>query len=189
MVVRPALHVHLERPHVPRLLCRVTLRPNRSIRVIAVLTGTMAVAATAGAILGFGMRAGTPARGFNVLASFVLGDQARGVWGWSSTVTLTGIALHVAMMMGWGVLFALVAVTLRGWRLAAVAVGMGLGIWVVSTFVVLRGAGAGAEEVLGTGQVAGLHVVLAVALAVGMRFARSMVRSDPQRRAASQEHP
>ena len=155
---------------------------------MAVVTGAIAMAATAGALLGFGMRAGTPVRGFNILASFVLGDQARGVWGWSSTVTLTGIALHVAMMMGWGVLFTLVAATMRGWRLAAAAAATGLCIWVVSTFVVLRGAGAGADEVLGTGQVAGLHVVLAVALAVGMRFARSLVRSDLQRRAAPQDH-
>lgn len=167
----------------------MTLRNRRPVLAIAALTGLIAAAATAGALLGFGLRAGTPVRGFNALASFAIGDRAHGVWGWESTVTLTGIAVHLAVMLGWGVLFTLVAVRLRGWRLAATSIAAGLGVWLVSTTVLLRRVGPGVAEVLGPGQVAGLHVVLIVALAVGMRFARMAVRSDPQSRAAFQDPP
>lgn len=161
----------------------------RPLLATVLLTGALAAAATAGAVLGFGLRAGTPVRGFNAIASLALSDRAEGVWGWDSTVTPAGIMMLVAMMMGWGVLFSLLAIRMRGWRLAALAAAMGLAVWLVTTAIVLRRAAPEVVEVLGTGQVAGLHVVLAVALGVGMRFARSDIRSDPQRRAAPQETP
>lgn len=179
----------LEAVTVTRLLCRVTSCRLRPRVALMLLTAIIAAAATTGALLGFGLRAGTPVRGFNAIASLALSDRAAGVWGWDSTVTPAGIMLLVAMMMGWGVLFSLLAIRMRGWRLAALAAAMGLAVWLVTTTIVLRRAAPEVVEVLGTGQVAGLHVVLAVALGVGMRFARSAIRSDPQRRAAPQETP
>lgn len=153
------------------------------------MAGAVAAAAAMGMVLGFGVRAGTPARGFNAIAALVLGDRAQGVWGWVSTVTLTGIAVLVAVMVGWGSLFALVVGRVRGWRLAAMALGVALGALVVSVAVVQRRLGADTVEVLGPGQLVGLHLMLAVTLAVGMRLARSSPRSDPQRRAAPPESP
>lgn len=159
----PLLFFALEPSHDARFLFAVIAR--------ALITGAIAASATAGALVGFGIRAGTPARAFNAIASFVLGDRARGVWGWVSTVTLTGIAVHVAIMVGWGVLFAFLAGRMRGWQFAATAAGVALGAWAVTRFVVLHRVGPTVAEVLGPGQLLGLHLVLAVSLAVGMRFA------------------
>jgi uncharacterized membrane protein len=148
-----------------RLLCRV--------RALGPFTGIIAAAATGGALLGFGLRAGTPSRPFNGIATLVLGDQARGVWGYVSTITITGIVLHVVIMVGWSMLFVALAARRRGWQVPAIALGVAAAAWFVSREVVLRQVGAGMSSVLGTGQLVALHLVLAVSLVLGMRFARS----------------
>lgn len=129
----------------------------------------LAAAATSGAVLGFGIRAGMPSRAFNAIAALILGDAARGVWGWDSVVTPVGIALLVGMMLGWGLLFSFIAGRARGWRLIAIAAGTALAAWMVSTTAFAQLGEA--SRVMGPGQLAGLHFVLAVALAVGMRLA------------------
>lgn len=106
-----------------------------------------------------------------------------------STVTITGIALHVAFTIGWGVLFAVVAARVRGWWLLVASAAVALVAWMVASGLLLRQAGPGAAEVLGPGQLAGLHLVLAVALAIGMRFARSAIRNDTARHAVGREEP
>lgn len=139
---------------------------------LGLTTGIIAAAATGGALLGFGIRAGMPSRPFNGIATLVLGDQARGVWGYVGTITVTGIVLHVAITVGWGVLFAALAGRRHGWQVTALAMVVSAVAWVVSRTIVLRQVGAGMSSVLGSGQLAVLHVVLAVALVLGMRFAR-----------------
>lgn len=140
--------------------------------------------------MGFGLRAGTPFRGFNAMASLVLGDQATGVWGWMGTVTPAGMVVHVAIMMGWGVLFTFLAARLRGWQLAAAAAGVASGAWIVTRAVVLHRVGPGVAAVLGPGQLIGLHLVLGVALALGMRFAfRGAGDDQPRRRVDPVETP
>ena len=155
----------------------------------ALVTGLIATSATAGALVGFGLRAGTPFRGFNAMASLVLGDQATGAWGWMSTVTPAGMIVHVTVMMGWGVLFAFLAARLRGWQPAAAAAGVALGAWFVTRAVVLHRVGPGVAAVLGPGQLVGLHVVLGVALALGMRFAFRGDGDHPRRRVDPVESP
>lgn len=139
------------------------------------ITGLVTASATAGALVGFGLRAGMPVRAYNVLATVVIGDQARGVWGWMGRVTLVGIAVHLALMVGWGLLFAAIAREMRGWHLAAAAAGVALGAWLVMRVAVLHRVGPDAAEVLGPAQLVALHIVMAVALGVGMRFALSAV--------------
>lgn len=58
--------------------------------------GTIASAAVTGALLGFGLRAGMAARPFNAAAVLVLGDRARGVWGFVSGVSVAGEIVVIA---------------------------------------------------------------------------------------------
>ena len=71
-----------------------------------VVVGLLAACATGGALLGFGIRQGIPSRPFNATARLLLGARADGVWGFVPAVTLTGVALHVTVMVVWGVVYA-----------------------------------------------------------------------------------
>jgi len=121
---------------------------------------------------------GMPARAFNAIAALVLGDAARGVWGWDSRVTPFGILLLAVVTFGWGLLHARLAGDARGWRAVAWAVGVAAAAWLVSVVAVTR-LGGEAARVLGPGNLIGLHLVLGVTLVVGMRFAfGGFVRDD-----------
>lgn len=143
-----------------------------------ILTGALAAAATAGALLGFGMQQGTPARPFNALASLVLGDRADRIWGFHPVVTVVGVIVHVALTCGWGLLFARLAGGTRGLRLAGAALGIAATALAVDVLVVTRLLGAHVSDVLAPAQVIALHIVLGVALGVGMRLATSYLWSD-----------
>jgi hypothetical protein len=148
------------------------------VRTQGILTGALAAAATAGALLGFGIRQGTPARPFNSLAAVLLGDRAGDIWGFHLGVTLVGLLVDLAVSFGWGVLFARLARGMRGLRLAAAAVGAAVVALAVDVFVVGRLLGGNVSDVLAPGQVIALHVVLGVALGVGMRLATSYLWTD-----------
>jgi hypothetical protein len=133
--------------------------------------GAIAAAATAGALAGFGVRQGTPARPFNVLASILAGDRAAGTWGFDPVATPLGAALHGIIVVAYGLAF----VVLAGERS-----GRSLWIWgtVFAGSLYLAGFllapllfGGVATTVLQPVQLLALHVVLAVALVMGMRFA------------------
>jgi hypothetical protein len=143
-----------------------------------ILAGALAAAATAGALLGFGIRHGTPARPFNAVASLLLGDRADPIWGFHPVVTVVGVIVNVALTLGWGVLFARLAGGLRGPRLAVAAVGIAAAALAVDVLLIGRLLGAHVSEVLAPAQVIALHIVLGVALGVGMRLATSYFRSD-----------
>jgi hypothetical protein len=143
-----------------------------------ILTGALAAAATAGALLGFGIQQGTPARPFNVIASLVLGDRADRIWGFHPVVTVVGVIVHVALTSGWGLLFARLAGGMRGLRLAGAALGIAATALAVDVLFVSRVLGAHVSDVLAPAQVIALHIVLGVALGVGMRLATSYLWSD-----------
>ena len=138
-----------------------------------ILTGTLAAAATAGALLGFGIQQGTPARPFNAIASLLLGDGADGIWGFHLVVTVVGVLTQVGLSLAWGLLFARVVGGMRGWRFAASAVLVAAAAMVVHVILATRVLNAHVSDVLAPAQVIALHVVLAIALAVGMRLATS----------------
>ena len=52
--------------------------------------GAVAASAVTGALLGFGLRGGMAARPFNAAAIALLGDRARGVWGFVTGVSVAG---------------------------------------------------------------------------------------------------
>jgi len=137
----------------------------------ALVVGTIAASATAGALVGFGLRQGTPLRPFNAVARLLLGARADGVWGFDPIVTLIGVLLHVTVILAWGFLCVGLAGARRGAPAFATAVGVTLAALAVDLFVIERGLHAGLSGVLSPGQVVALHLVLLVALALGMRFA------------------
>lgn len=142
------------------------------------LTGTLAAAATAGALLGFGIQQGMPARPFNAIASLILGDRAAGIWGFHPVVTVVGVLLHAAVSLGWGVLFARLVGGMRGWRLIIAAAAVAAAALAVNVLVVTRILGANVSDVLAPPRVISLHVVLGIALAMGMRLATSYLWKD-----------
>ena len=154
---------------MPRGCFLITVRPTPLRRALVV--GTIAASATAGALVGFGLRQGTPLRPFNAVARLLLGARADGVWGFDPVVTLIGVLLHVTVILAWGFLCVGIAGARRGVPAFATAVGVTLAALAVDLLVVERGLHAGLSGVLSSGQVVALHLVLLVALALGMRFA------------------
>jgi hypothetical protein len=143
-----------------------------------ILTGTLAAAATAGALLGFGIQHGTPARPFNAIASLLLSDRAHGIWGFHPVVTLVGLLAQVALSLGWGLLFARIASGMRGLRLTATALLVAVLAMVAHVILATRILDAHVSDVLAPAQVVALHAVLGIALAMGMRLATSYLWKD-----------
>jgi hypothetical protein len=143
-----------------------------------ILTGALAAAATAGTLLGFGLRQGTPARPFNTVASLLLGDRAQGIWGFHPVVTAVGVIVLLTLTLGWGVLFARLAGGMRGWRLAGAAMVVAGAALALDVFVATRLRSGNLSEALAPAQVIAVHIVLGVALGVGMRLATSYLWSD-----------
>jgi hypothetical protein len=143
-----------------------------------ILTGALAAAAMAGALLGFGIRQGRPAHPFNAVASLLLGDRAQGTSGFHPVVTAVGVIVLFAVALGWGVLFARLASGMRGVRLVATALVVAAAALAVNVLIASRLRGGNISDVLAPAQVIALHIVLGVALAVGMRLATSYLWSD-----------
>ena len=143
-----------------------------------ILTGALAAAATAGTLLGFGLQQGMPARPFNAVASLLLGDRARGIWGFHPVVTVVGLVAQGALAFVWALLFARLAGGMRGRRLAGLAIIVATVALAVDVFLASRVATHGAFDMLAPAQVIAVHLVLGVALAVGMRLATSYFWSD-----------
>jgi hypothetical protein len=57
-------------------------------------------------MLGFGLRGGIAARPFNAAAALVMGNRARGVWGFVAGVSLTGELVIIASCIAAGTLCA-----------------------------------------------------------------------------------
>jgi len=149
---------------------------NESVLRVATRVGWVSAAATAGALLGFGMRVGAPAWLFSAA-----GDRLRGVPAFVAPdrafrlSAALGTLHHVALLLAWSLAFTLVARRLRGGRLAAAAVATSL--FAVVADAALPPALRQAAGAMTLGQRAVYGIVLAAALAVGMRLAQR----DPAR--------
>ena len=139
--------------------------------------GVIAAAGVTGALVGFGLRGGLVARPFNAMAALLLGNRARGVWGFDAPVSLVGgiVLLLCCVLVGAG-LGALIDVLARGGRrrLAAFAVSLVTGAIVVAVVVARAPDFIGPAPVgaLSLGQGIVLVMVASVAFASGMRLAR-----------------
>jgi hypothetical protein len=143
---------------------------------LALAVGLITAAGTAGALLGFGARAGTPARPFNTIARAVFGPGSADVWGFDPRVSLTGVALHVTAMLLYGVAFTATGAR-RGWKLVAAALAVSLAALAIELALLPR-LTWGLSALLVPGELLVLHLVMAACLALGMRFALDGPRND-----------
>lgn len=137
-----------------------------------VYAGVVAAAATAGTLIGFGGARGEAWRPLNAVGHLVLGYRARVMDRFDLLVTPVGVALHVLSVVVWGVVFALVAARLRGWRLVLAAVGLGAAAFLIDTRLLPDRLDPGFPDVLSRPEVIAVYAVLAASLAVGLRLAR-----------------
>jgi hypothetical protein len=142
--------------------------------------GAVAAAAVTGALLGFGLRGGMAARPFNAAAVLLLGNMARGVWGFVAGVSLVGELVIVASCVVAGALCAalLQLSPARGRarhpRLLAFScaqlVAVALLLLLVARAPDFVGVPPGGALTISEGAV--LSVILSVAYASGMGLAR-----------------
>jgi len=132
--------------------------------------GTVAAAATIGAVIGLGLRHGLALRPFTTTGRALF--EKLGVIGTPATTAILGIFSVACAIIVLGVCFTVVAAPLRGLRLLAVALAFGAIAWAVSGFVVPSILALSSGIVLGSAQRVFIFALLSLALVVGMRLAR-----------------
>lgn len=138
--------------------------------------GMVAAATTIGAVIGLGLRHGLAMRPFSSTGRGVL--EKLGVTPAPATSVIAGIAIVMCAVIVLGVCFTVVAAALRGIRLLVVALVFGAVAWGVTGLVVPSILALSSGAVLGDGQRVFIFVLLALALVVGMRLARSTTDID-----------
>jgi hypothetical protein len=142
--------------------------------------GAVAAAAVTGAMLGFGLRGGIAARPFNAAATLVMGNRARGVWGFVPTVSLVGELVILASCVLFGALCAVLLQLgpsdgrVRHPRLSAFSAAL---VAAVAALIILVAhapdfVGASPAGALSITQGAVLSIVVSIAYASGMGLAR-----------------
>jgi hypothetical protein len=139
------------------------------------VAGVVAAGATAGTLLGLGRARGAAFALLNDAAHILIGSRALSVDTFSAQVTGLAMLVHLASLLLWGVLFALLAGGLRGWRLAIAAVLFAGGALALDVLVLPPSLRPGFETAMTAGELALLYAVLAAALAIGVREARSAI--------------
>lgn len=137
----------------------------RSLRLGAI-TGAIAGAATAGALVGLGLRHGVALDPF-----LFAGRSAIGAAG-PVLATIVGVLMHLAWMLVWGACFTVVAAPLRGARLALAALAFAAVVWTIATYALPEASPAVRFAGLTTAGTVFVYLVLAAALVPGMRLAR-----------------
>lgn len=149
-----------------RLVCFGRVR--RDWILPGLVSGVLAASSTAGALVAFGIHLGTPARPFNAIGALLLGPGAAQIYGFSAGPTIAGVLLEIAATIACGLLHARL-VARRGGHLAlwsiAIAAGALCTSWILARF------GVGLAALLPVGNLVVLAVVLALSLAIGIRFA------------------
>ncbi len=131
-----------------------------------VRAGLISVAATSGVLIAFGLGTGSLARPFLFLGQHLGGY--RDVTTPQTAVILAGLLLHAAWIIAWCVAFSLVAFDARPWlrlplAIVTVAIAFLASSRIIGSALDFSGLG-GARWVL-------LHIVFAIALYKGTRFA------------------
>ncbi|MFI5230333.1 MAG: hypothetical protein ACHQWU_14765 [Gemmatimonadales bacterium] len=137
-----------------------------------VVLGSIAAAATTGALLAIGRRLGGPSVALAAVGNVVV--QAPGGAGTPPAI-LVGLALHVVAAFVWtAVFFAVWNRLQRRDIVAALIVAAGQ---LALSWIVARASGAGIATVVPLGDRVLLALILALSLVVGMRFAFSPLRN------------
>jgi hypothetical protein len=143
---------------------------------VGIRVGTVAAAATIGAVMGLGLRHGLALRPFMAAGRAVL--EKLGLVATTSLTTIVGLTIVACAVILLGVCFTVVAASLRGFRLIAVAIGFGAIAWGVTAFVVPSVLALSSGTVLGDAQRVFIVSMLVIALVAGMRLARSSTRIE-----------
>jgi hypothetical protein len=139
--------------------------------------GTVAAAATIGAMIGLGLRHGLALRPFTSTGTAVL--ETLGVARADGILpVILGLSVIAAAIIVLGVCFTVVAAPLRGLRLLGVAVVFGALGWAVATYVVPSILAPSEGVALGTAQQVFVCSLLTLGLVVGMRLARPSLRVE-----------
>jgi hypothetical protein len=136
------------------------------------VAGAIAAAATAGALLGLGRARGSPFTLLNDAAHVLIGERARLVGSAHAVVTSLAMIVHVAVILIWGVLFALLAGSLRGWRLVLAAVGFVAAVAAMDFWILPASLRPGFETAMSVPELVLLYAILAGALAFGVSVSR-----------------
>ena len=139
-----------------------------------VRVGTVAAAATIGAVIGLGLRHGLALRPF-IDAGAALLDRLGIRSAGPPVLALVGLATVGLAIIVLGVCFTVVAAPLRGLRLLAAAAAFGGIGWIVSAYVVPSILVLSDGIMLGTAQRLFVCALLAMGLVAGMRLARPSV--------------
>jgi hypothetical protein len=137
--------------------------------VAALRLGMIAGAATTGALVGIGWRAGTPARPLNVIASHVLGNETAGVFGFSAWTTIVGAAVHILSIIGASLVALYLSERHRLRPLVSAVIVSAIGF--AFSVALAKWGGRGLASLLPIADVLVLYVTLSVALVVGIRLA------------------
>jgi hypothetical protein len=131
-----------------------------------VIVGGVVASATTGALIALGHRAGGAGLPFAAIGAGLLHVTPGGR---EFAVVVTGVVLHVAMMLLWSAIFVWLVDHARfGELISALLIAIG---HFVMSWAVASATGAGAASVLPLGDRLVLAVVLFIALVSGMRFA------------------
>lgn len=134
--------------------------------------GLIAAAATTGMLLGFGRAHGAMFRPLNAVAHVAIGSRALFFDRLYPSVTLLGLALLIAALLVWGILFAVIASTVRGLRLLIVATGFTLLVYFVNAGLLPPRLRPGFELTLSAAELAAVYIVLAVSFAAALALTR-----------------
>lgn len=137
---------------------------------LGVRAGIVAWAATLGVLIGFGRSRGAPLQPLNSIAHPFFGTRALLMQGFDWAITPAALLVHLAVLVILGVIFALVAVRLRGFRLLGAAVAFALLIWLVNRLTLPTMLSAGLTRMLSPWEMGVFYLVMAVALALGVRM-------------------
>ena len=129
-----------------------------------ITVGLVPASATAGMLLGYGLRGGGAGRAFAALGSLFFSQS-------NHAATVLGVVLHVVVMLACGVLYASLVNEARESRFAwAIAIGGGVA---AILFLRARSVGGSIALVLTPANLIALGAITALTLPIGMRFAPS----------------
>jgi hypothetical protein len=132
-----------------------------------VRAGLISAAATSGVLVAFGLGAGSIARPFLFLGQYLGGY--RDVTIPPAVVILAGLLLHAAWIIAWCVAFSIAAFDARPWSRIPLVVATVLAAFLTSSRII---GSALDYPPFGGGRWVVLHIVFAVALYKGTRFAQ-----------------
>jgi hypothetical protein len=140
--------------------------------VVGLRVGLVSAAATAGVLVGLGLRHDAATTAF-FLAGRSLVASSAGVIPPSLVAVTLGVVVHVAWMVLWGVCFTYVATRLRGPALYVAAALFAALIGILGTTFLPGALGAGALAALSRAQTIFFLSVLGLSIAMGTVIART----------------